>query len=264
MTAPVLAYPEFLDLAAELGCVGVELRNDLGRLLFDGIEAAQAGDMARARGLRILGLSEVPQFNDWGLEAEARTRALIGAARDAGAETISLIPRNDGLGGANGERQANLRIALKAICPLVREAGLRALVEPLGFASSSLCDGREVAEVVETLGMIDCVSLVYDTFHAALAGGAPMAADRIGIVHISGVTDPGVGLAEMQDGHRVLVADGDRLGNTDQIAALLADGYDGVFSFECFSPEVQRLENPADALRQSMEFITSRVMAKAA
>ena len=30
-TAPKLGFAAFLDLAAELGCVGVEPRNDLGR-----------------------------------------------------------------------------------------------------------------------------------------------------------------------------------------------------------------------------------------
>ena len=37
-TAPKLGFAAFLDLAAELGCVGVEPRNDLGRPVFDGIE----------------------------------------------------------------------------------------------------------------------------------------------------------------------------------------------------------------------------------
>ena len=64
-TASRLGFTAFLDLAAELGCVGVEPRNDLGRPLFDGIAPGRAGDMARERGLRFVGLSEVYPFNDW-------------------------------------------------------------------------------------------------------------------------------------------------------------------------------------------------------
>lgn len=52
-TSPHLSYEEFLDLAKALGCVGVEPRNDLGRGLFDGISAREAGAMARERGLRL-------------------------------------------------------------------------------------------------------------------------------------------------------------------------------------------------------------------
>ena len=48
-TASQLGFAAFLDLAAELGCVGVEPRNDLGRPVFDGIDAGARGrDGARA------------------------------------------------------------------------------------------------------------------------------------------------------------------------------------------------------------------------
>ena len=64
-TASRLDFAAFLDLAADLGCVGVEPRNDLGRPLFDGIAPGRAAEMARERGLRFVGLSEVYPFNDW-------------------------------------------------------------------------------------------------------------------------------------------------------------------------------------------------------
>ena len=46
MTTPNLGYAEFLDLAARLGCVGVEVRNDIARPLFDGMHPAEAGTLA--------------------------------------------------------------------------------------------------------------------------------------------------------------------------------------------------------------------------
>ena len=57
-TVSRLDFAAFLDLAVDLGCVGVEPRNDLGRPLFDGIAPDRAGEMARERGLRLVGLSE--------------------------------------------------------------------------------------------------------------------------------------------------------------------------------------------------------------
>ena len=74
MTTPNLGYVDFLDLAKRLGCVGVEVRNDIARPLFDGIDPADAGAMARDRGLRIVGVSQVYPFNSWNDE---RAAALI-------------------------------------------------------------------------------------------------------------------------------------------------------------------------------------------
>lgn len=267
MTAPHLSLAAFLDVACDLGCVGVELRNDmdaLGRPLFDGLDPAQAGEMVRARGLRLLGLSQVYPFNSWDKTREAEVAALIDIARRAGAETISLIPRNDGTGGAEGERQANLRVALKACYPMLLAADMVALVEPLGFGRSSLRSKAELVDMIASLDMADRFLIVHDTFHHTLAGGGPLFADQTGIVHVSAVVDPGLGVDQMEDEHRVLIDSRDRLGNIDQMAALLAAGYTGAFSYECFSPETQALGDPLPALRQSLDFISAQLRAKAA
>lgn len=83
-TARHLCYEDFLDLAKGLGCIGAEPRNDLGRPLFDGFSARLVGSMARERGLRRLGLSEVYPFNEWSDEranAVPRAHQLQGALR---------------------------------------------------------------------------------------------------------------------------------------------------------------------------------------
>jgi len=264
MTVPHLGYADFLKLASALGCVGVEVRNDIERPLFDGLPPAEARAMAADIGIRLVGLSQVYPFNSWSDEIEAKVRALIATATAAGAETISLIPRNDGTGVANGERQANLRISLKAIVPMLRDAGMTALVEPLGFWRSSLRSKAELVEVIETLGAHDCLRIVHDTFHHALAGGGPIYPAQTGIVHISAVVDPALGLAQMEDEHRVLIDPRDRLGNIEQIAELMAAGYDGPVSYECFAPSVHRMVNPLESLSASFEFIRGRLAARAA
>ena len=264
MTAPRLGFEAFLDLAAEVGCVGVELRNDIDRPLFDGRDAAAAGRVIRDRGLRLVGLSQVYPFNAWSEAIAGEVRALIATARAAGAETISLIPRNDGEGTGNGERQANLRIALKNIKPMLDEAGMVALVEPLGFLRSSLRFKQELVETIDALDAGDRFRLVHDTLHHPLAGGGPIFPDLTGIVHVSGVADPSLAVEQMEDAHRVLVGEDDRLDNVGQIAALLAAGYDGPISCECFSPDIHALADPAAAIGRSFDFISSRIAAPAA
>ena len=264
MTAPGLDYVAFLDLAKRLGCAGVEVRNDLDRPLFDCMDAAQAGQLARDRGLRLFGLSQVYPFNSWSPDVAAELRSLIATAKACGAETISLIPRNDGLGCGNGERQANLRIAIKEILPMLRDADLVALIEPLGFPTSSLRSKTEAIETIDALGAADHFKLVHDTFHHHLADGGPIYPDRTGMVHISAVVDPSLSVADMRDEHRVLVDASDRLENIEQIAALLAAGYSGPISYECFAPEVHDLADAEGELARSIEFIASQLRPRAA
>ncbi|WP_238367177.1 TIM barrel protein [Mesobacterium pallidum] len=264
MTVRRLDYVAFLDLAKALGCIGVEVRNDLDRPLFDGIDPKQAGDMARTRGLRLLGMSEVYAFNSWSDEIRTKVETIIAAAKASGAETISLIPRNDGTQTGNGERQANLRIALKEVLPMLEAADMTALVEPLGFGRSSLRSKQELVDVIEALDAGHRYKLVHDTFHHTLADGGPLFPEHTGIVHISGVVDPSLSVEQMEDAHRVLVNEHDRLGNIDQIKALTAAGYDGAISYECFAPEIHALDDPFTALQRSFDFITSELQAKAA
>ena len=264
MTVARMSYVQLLDTAASLGCIGVEVRNDLPQPLFDGIDPVQAGDMARAKGLRILALAEVKRFNDWSAAKSAEALALMKIAVACGAEAVSLIPRNDNLGMGNGERQANLRVALRDLKPMLEDHGLIGLVEPLGFEICALRYKSEAVEAIEALGATGRFKLVHDTFHHTLAHGGPIFPAHTGIVHISGVTEPTLGVGEMGDQHRVLVDAADRLGNVDQIRALQAAGYAGPISFEAFAPQTHALADPAGAIAASFDYIGAQLAAKAA
>jgi 2-keto-myo-inositol isomerase len=269
MTVAKLGYRDLLDLAARLGCTGVEVRNDLTQPLFDGMDPAEAGDLARARGLRLLAVAEVKRFNDWSNSKAAEALALMRIAQAAGAEAVSLIPRNDNLGTGNGERQAALRVALKALRPMLEDHGLVGMVEPLGFEICALRFKVEAVDAIEATGGAGQFKLVHDTFHHTLAhhapsGGGPLFPDHTGIVHISGVTDQMVTVGQMTDAHRVLVDRADRLGNIDQLAALAALGWTGPVSFEAFSPLVHASADPGEDLSASIAFIREGLARRAA
>ncbi len=264
VTVPSLHYRDFLDLAARLGCIGVEVRNNIARPLFDGLSPEEAGRIARDTGVRLLGLSEVYAFNSWDEERSHTVRSLISTASAAGSETISLVPRNDWTQRGDDERQAKLRSALEAILPMLEEADMVALVEPLGFPSSSLRSKTELVKAIETIGSGSPFRLVHDTFHHALAGGGPIYPACTGIVHVSGVADPTLRFDQMEDEHRILVDEHDQLGNIAQLAALISSGYDGAVSCECFSPVTQSMGDPYTELVRSFEFISSRVQAEVA
>jgi 2-keto-myo-inositol isomerase len=264
MTVARFGFRQLVDIAAELGCVGVEVRNDLPQPLFDGMAPEAARGLLAERGLRLLALAEVKRFNDWSGAKAAEALALMKIAVAAGAEAVSLIPRNDGLGLGNGERQANLRIALRDLKPMLEDHDLVGLVEPLGFEVCALRRKSEAVEAIEGLDATGRFKLVHDTFHHHLAGGGPIFPEHTGIVHISGVTDQTLAVSEMADRHRVLVDAQDRLGNVAQIAALQAAGYAGPVSVEPFAPEVHALPDPRSAIAQSFAFIRTQLAAKAA
>ncbi len=238
-TAPNLAFANFLDLAAELGCVGVEPRDDLGRPIFDGIEPMKAGEMARERGLRFIGLSEVYPFNDWNETRRAAVARLIETAQAAGAETVSLIPRVDGLGGDASEQAITLRAVLAEVFSMLHGTGVVGLVEPIGFSTSSIKIQREATQAIEDLDADDRLGIVHDTFQHVLAGDPDIIVRHIRLVHISGVDDDSGILTDPLDAQRVLVDEHDRTDALGQVKNLLEMGYAGPFSYECTSPLIQ-------------------------
>lgn len=257
MTVARLNYVELLDMAAALGCVGVEVRNDLPQALFDGMDPEAAGALARAKGLRIFAVAEVKRFNDWSDTKANEALALIKIAKAAGAEAVSLIPRNDNQGLGNGERQAALRVALRALKPMLEDHGLVGMVEPLGFEICALRYKAEAVDAIEALDATGRFKLVHDTFHHTLAHGGPYFPKHTGIVHISGVVDRAVTIGQMADSHRVLVDATDRLGNVEQILALQAAGYIGPVSYEAFAPSIHALSDPRTALQASIDYLST-------
>lgn len=212
----------------------------------------------RSHNLRLLGLSQVYPFNRWNSRIEAELCALISEAVEAGAETISLIPCNDGTRTGEAERKADLRFALERCLPVLEDAKMVALVEPLGFLRASIRLKSETIDAIEDVQGGGFFKLVHDTFHHCLTDERSLYPVQTGIVHISGVSDVNVPLDQLEDKHRVAVDAADRLGNLSQIAALHEAGYAGVFSFECFAPEVPSHSDPASVIKDSIDFISSQ------
>jgi 2-keto-myo-inositol isomerase len=260
MVAPSLGLVEFFGLAASLGIVEVEIRNDLdGRPIRDGTSPEAVRDAAARVGLAIISINALQRFDDWttAREREAAELARYAAACEAGG--MVLVPTNDGSGRAGGERQARLRSALRGLEPILADQGILGLVEPLGFATCSLRSKREAAEAIEEIDGGGRFGLVHDTFHHALAHEPELYPALTTLTHISGVTDRTAPLTDLRDSHRGLVDAGDRLDTAGQIRTLVAGGYGGSVSFEPFAPEVHALADLARALRASMDYLVTRL-----
>lgn len=263
MVAPQLGLPEFFSLAAGLGIRDVEIRNDIsGKPILDGTAPDTVRAAAAKAGVTIITINALQRFNEWNAAREREASALAAYAAAAGVTGLVLVPTNDGSGRGEGERQRNLRTALRNLRPILGDYSLLGLVEPLGFQSCSLRLKSEAAQAIEEVG--GDFRLVHDTFHHHLAGEPAIFPERTGLVHISGVDEPHLEIADMRDAHRVLVGPSDRLGNIEQMNALRAGGYAGPFSFEPFAEDLRTAAEPAHAIRESMNFIASRLLSRAA
>ncbi len=263
MTVPELRCDALLSLASNLGCVGVEFRNDLNRPLFDGLEPDEVAGLCADAGLRILAVAEVKSFNDVNDKMLQSAEDLMDTAKQYGAEAVALIPRNDGARLGTKERRDDLRLALRELGPRLEARDLKGFVEPLGFESCALRQKDAVIDDIYAVSGIDRFQTVHDSFHHHLAGGGPVFAAETALVHISGVTED-LPTAQMTDAHRGLAGPGDRLNTTGQIIELMDAGYTGPISQEAFAPEVHAIKDPEDALSRSFTFIGQHLAGEAA
>jgi 2-keto-myo-inositol isomerase len=191
MAAPSLAIDDFFALARSLGIDAVEIRNDLsGNAILDGTQPETIRQAAARHGVTIISINALQRFNEWNATRAAEAQELIDYAGASGAKALVLVPKNDGTGCADGERQANLRQSLIALKPMLEEAGIIGLAEPLGFEICSLRSKTEAAEAIRELGAESTFRLVHDTFHHHLAGEAATFPELAGLVHIRGCRRP--------------------------------------------------------------------------
>jgi len=233
--APSLSIPQFFKLVSQLGIHNVELRNDMpGGRVTDDLSGDEVKALARESGIRIVTINALYPFNQLNEEVLQRARQLLSDAQAVGAESLVLCPLNDGtpISAADTIR------ALKTLAPLFADAGIQGLVEPLGFPQSSLRSATQAQTLILEAGVP--FRLLIDTFHHHLFEDAEQTFEQeidiqqIGLVHLSGVTDPRP-VSELTDEERIMLSADDRLRSKQQVERLEKMGYTGLYAFEPFS-----------------------------
>ncbi|MEN4690910.1 MULTISPECIES: TIM barrel protein [Pantoea] len=252
--APSLTLPQFFKLVSQLGIHNVELRNDMpsGRVT-DDLSGDEVKALARESGIRIVTINALYPFNQLNEEVLQRTRQLLSDAQAVGAESLVLCPLNDG----TPISAADTVSALKTLAPLFAEAGIQGLVEPLGFPQSSLRSATQAQTLIHEAGVP--FSLLIDTFHHHLFEDAEQTFEQeidiqqIGLVHLSGVTDPRP-VNQLTDEERIMLSAEDRLRSKQQVERLEKMGYTGLYAFEPFS-SVMNSWQEADIAREIRDSI---------
>lgn len=256
MVAAGHSVDEFLELAIALGINAIELRNDLGEGAIAGGKSPETLRRELAeRGIELISINALQRFTDWNDKREEEASALIDYAASAGAQALVLVPANDG----TSIPLESLITSLNALGPILLQAGIVGLVEPLGFEQCTLRSKTVAIDAIQQSRFPGAFKIVHDTFHHYLAGEPQVFAKQTGLVHLSGVTEQTLAIGELRDLHRVLVNDHDQLQNIEQIQELRASGYEGFFSFEPFSEEVYNSSDLLAKLKATIAYIEARI-----
>ncbi len=257
VTTPYAEFAELAAMALAQGMEAVEIRNDLdGVPLADGTPARQLREEAAEAGVAILSINALQRFDLWNAAREAEAVALATYAQQAGSASLVLCPVNDHDDARSpSERARGLRHALTALSAILADHGITGLVEPLGFEGCALRLKQDALDAIDETRGNAAFALLHDSFHHALSGEQALFPARTGLVHISGVEEAGVPIAQLRDRHRLLVGPRDRLDTLGQIRALRRGGYAGPVSFEAFSASVHDDPDAAAALARSIAHI---------
>jgi 2-keto-myo-inositol isomerase len=256
--APLMPIPDFFALAKEVGVNAVELRDGLppGWAFPESSNVLNHDPQSIVRlandsAIEILTINALQRFDQWNVERAEQARTLIGFAAAAGIRAIVLCPSVTPVGSR--ALATGLPAALDGLQPLLEDAGVRGLIEPLGFPRSSLRTQGVVDAELARRGNSDCFGIVHDGFHHAIARDRHYS-PHIALVHLSGVPDLGLALEDLGDEHRVLVGPDDILDNMGQIRRLLGET-SAPWSFEPFAREVGASPTLAADLSSSMNYI---------
>jgi 2-keto-myo-inositol isomerase len=261
MSAPRLAFADYVALCQRLAVDAIEIRNDLdGVEINDGTPAADIKALSAAGGLTILSINALQRFERFDANRAKEALTLARYAADCDARALVLCPTNSRQDQrSSSERHTDLVDALKHLKPILDDHGLIGLIEPLGFEECSLRRKSDAVKAIYDAAGERHFRLVHDTFHHHLSGEDIFFPNLTGLVHVSGVEDNGLPVDQMRDSHRVLVGAADRLGNIRQLTTLFARGYRGHVSFEPFAEEIASAADIEGRLRDSIGYIRASV-----
>jgi 2-keto-myo-inositol isomerase len=257
--APQVSLPDFIKLAVGAGVGAVEIRNDIpDREFMDGTDAAKVREQLQTANLQVASVNALQRFNDWSVARETEARSLLGYAAMLGAPGVVLCPvHNPDHGWSSVDAEKNLRSGLKQLRPILQDLGVKGYVEPLGMAGSTMMKQSMAVAAITDVGGWDVYELCYDTFQFFRCGDTKLFPERIGLVHMSGITRNDLKPGELTEPDRVLVEDVDRVENLAQLRALKGAGYGGFVSMEPFNTGVQQSPTLLTQLRQSFARVAS-------
>lgn len=168
-----------------------------------------------------------------GAGAAAAAERVFPLAERFGIEAVIAVPAQP----ADGLKWQDAVSELEQIRGLAEDHGLRLLYELIGFPHHAFPSLDLAADLAREAG----IPLVLDTFHLAVSQArtdviAGLAADRIGLVHLSDAILAGRPVTAITDADRVLPGEGD-LPLREIVETIGRTGFVGPISVEVFHPK---------------------------
>ncbi|WON76797.1 TIM barrel protein [Serratia sp. UGAL515B_01] len=243
--APNLTLENFFRLVARCGLSKVELRNDMqGGKVTDNLSDTQLNRLATEYNIEIVTINALEMFNR--IEDKAtllkKAETLLKQAKAINSTAVVMCPDcNAGDQRSDTQKRADTLTALQLLAPLFKHYNVKGYVEPLGFGSSSLRSSLLTQSIIRDSAAP--YKIVLDTFHHYLTDtaqqdfDAQIQIDQIGLVHLSGVEES-LAKEALTDEERIMLSDKDRLASISQVHNLERLGYQGTYSFEPFSSQL--------------------------
>lgn len=263
--APMLPLEDFFQVAQRCGINKVEIRNDLpNRELLDGMTVEAFNRLTRQYQIEVLTINGLYPFNlptaRDNLTRKAKEQLAI--AKAIHCQAIVMCPFNETDSRGIGQREADSVDSLRYFSELFAGYGIKGLIEPLGFPQSSLRSYHVAAHLLNKAN--SPFQIVMDTFHHRLAGyplenyADTVDVEMLGLVHLSGVEDAR-DWALLTDEERIMLSPNDRLQSKEQVVALEALGYRGVYSFEPFSATLAAwsVDDVERSINESIDYLNA-------
>ena len=259
--SPLMTLAQFVTLAQAVGVEAIEVRNDIaGREFANGMDAASLRAVLSDAGLKLASINALQRFNDWTGSRAEEALQLIRYAAMLGAPGIVMCPVIEAdYGWSEAELEVKLRHSLRMLRPMFLDHGVIGFVEPLGMKGSTMKLQETAAAAVSDIDGWNAFQICHDTFQFYRCGDTRMFPERIGLVHISGITRGDLPPHELTEPDRGFVSAGDRAGNVEQLRKLIAGGYQGYISIEPFDPAVQQDPEIASHIRASIEHVSGAI-----
>lgn len=263
--APGLDLKDFIRMVADLGIKYIELRNDITGIvdnskILDNYQPEEIKDLLDEKGIQVVDINAQGNM-DLVTKLDENITSLeemIRIGRVLKVKNILFCPvRDENDSRTSEEKYQGAVNNMKAYSNLLRENGMSGLLEPLGFMDSSLRTPWQAQDVIKDAG-VDNFKLVADNFHYYLANVTQKDFDTkvdpqmVGLVHLSSVINHKK-REDLDDADRIMLDENDIMRADAHAKMFENSSYDGLYSFEPFSPELYKW----DAKKAKKEIIHS-------
>lgn len=251
--APAIPLTETIQLVSELGVPNVEVRNDLygppdNTTILDHLSGQRVANLLNEKQVNVETINAIGNMDNRDMIREnlKSLTSMLEMTKDFDLKNIIFCPvRSTDDHRSIEQRKTDAIANVRDYSSVLKQYGVNGLIEPLGFADSTLRTPWEGQAVIDAAG-VDNFKLVADTFHYYLAGVTDeqfihkVDVNYVGLVHLSAVTTTTTPLENLDDQDRYMLSSDDIMESATLAKKFENAGYQGLYAFEPFSDDLKK------------------------